>query len=68
MSGQPGKGKGQTMVSESLKIIKSGPKREREREWGKESLIVGAAVLSCQPKRNQAAPSCRDTVRHREAQ
>lgn len=31
--GKPEQAKGgQTMVSESLKIIKSGPKRERERE------------------------------------
>lgn len=59
------------MASESLKIIKSGPEREgvgeggRGRESRREgvSLVVGAAVLSCQPKRNQAAACCRDTVR-----
>lgn len=59
------------MASESLKIIKSGPEREGvgERGEGEEegvSLVVGAAaVLSCQPKRNQAAACCRDTVRQR---
>lgn len=68
---QLGQEQGQTMASESLKIIKSGPEREgvgeggRGRESRREgvSLVVGAAVLSCQPKRNQAAACCRDTVR-----
>lgn len=67
------------MASESLKIIKSGPEREgvgeggRGRESRREgvSLVVGAAArcrCCCQPKRNQAAACCRDTVRQSEAE
>lgn len=58
------------MASESLKIIKSGPEREGVGEGGRgrESRSLSrsrcsVAVLSCQPKRNQAAACCRDTVR-----